>query len=63
MGLTAVVLVLSTVLLIAYDIWVILKYGVEATISRVIYNASRRVPALAFAFGFLCGHLFWTNCG
>lgn len=41
-----------------YDFVVDRLGGGEATISFVIWSWSVRYPALPFAFGFLCGHLF-----
>lgn len=49
------------VLLGGYDIFVVLKSGVNATISRVVYNAAADYPITAFAFGVLIGHLYWAQ--
>ena len=58
---TKIVLLVITILLILFDIFVIWLYGREASISRVVYQSSCEYPAIAFAVGFLCGHLFWRN--
>jgi hypothetical protein len=58
---TKIVLLVVIVILILFDIAVILLYGRDSSISRVIYQASCEHPVIAFAAGFLCGHLFWRN--
>jgi hypothetical protein len=59
--LTTGVLVATTIILSGYDIAAAMSSGEDATISQVILHAAQRVPALAFAAGFLCGHLFWPQ--
>jgi hypothetical protein len=45
---------------LAYDVWALAKGGVKASISyMIIMDWTRRYPALSFAVGFICGHLFW----
>lgn len=44
---------------IVYDVYAISGGGTEASISQWIFVASYKYPAMTFAFGFLCGHLFW----
>lgn len=45
-----------------YDIWVIIYYGMDASISRYIKQLSVKwpflMPILAFAAGLLYGHFF-----
>lgn len=55
---TVVVIVATVVALTCYDVFAILAWGVDSTISRVILSASFNSPVIAFAAGFLCGHLF-----
>jgi hypothetical protein len=66
-GAIATVLILGAlpILLGLYDYLIFLKYGSEATISRVLLNTTRYTPlkwsfALAFVFwlGTLVGHFF-----
>lgn len=49
---------------IVYDIYIILKNGKKESISAYIIRWSKKYPAffipLSCAFGFLCGHLFWS---
>jgi hypothetical protein len=46
---------------IGYDIFAAVHWGVDATISRVLLNAATGWPSVAFAFGFLMGHLFGSQ--
>lgn len=57
-NITISVIVATAAIIIGYDIWAVLRGGVEATISSVIFNASLRFPLIPFAFGVLAGH-FW----
>lgn len=60
---TRIVLALTAILLIAYDIFILIHSGADATISWQIYTLSKSYPALPFGGGFLCGHLFWVQKG
>ena len=54
--------IISVVVLLALlDVVLFLQHGVDATFSRVIVHWAERNPAIAFAAGFLCGHLFWPQ--
>ena len=44
---------------ILYDIFVILKDGVQSSISVRLYRIGKDNPILPFAMGVLCGHWFW----
>lgn len=46
-----------------YDFVIAHFAGGGATISWVIYEWSRKYPAIAFGGGFLCGHLFAQMLG
>jgi hypothetical protein len=56
---------LTVVLLIAYDVFVYIKSGGNATISTMVYTRSKKYPVIAFLvgffLGFICGHLFWQT--
>lgn len=55
-----VALVLATVALwLAWDVYVVLAYGREATESFVIFRWTRDWPQLIFVFGYLMGHWTW----
>lgn len=58
MNTTLVVLVVTAIVLIAYDIWTVVKKGASTTISWQIYSVSLKYPIIPFAFGLLMGHLF-----
>ena len=57
--LTDYIIVFTIFSLIIYDVWVILKDGVKASISVRVYTWSLKYPIIPFAFGVLFGHLFW----
>ena len=56
---TVIVIVLTVVLLIGWDIFVAVEAGQKATISYIIEIAAHRWPIIAGAFFLLGGHLFW----
>ena len=61
-SLTGIFLIALVVVVVAYDVWVEVHYGADATISRVLRQLNQRWPLfgplLAFAAGALYGHLF-----
>jgi hypothetical protein len=58
---TVWILIAITIVLIVWDIWVAVEPTDGDTISEVVLGWARRTPALPFAVGFLCGHLFWPQ--
>lgn len=58
---TQFLLVIVLALLIGWDLFVYHVAGVQATISRVLYDAAKGYPGLAVAFGGLLGHLFYSQ--
>lgn len=42
-----------------WDVWVIIQGGTEASISNQLIVYAYKYPAMPFAVGFVCGHLFW----
>jgi len=62
-NITLYVICFCAVLLIAYDFWVGLNYGGNYTESWVILQLTHRYPIIAFVFGLLMGHLFWSQHG
>ena len=54
---TELVLIVLTVALVAWDIYLAIDDTRGNTISQVIWRTARRHPVLAFAIGVLCGHL------
>ena len=45
--------------LIIYDVFALLKWGNDCTISVRIWTLARRYPIIPFAIGVLMGHFFW----
>lgn len=58
-AMTDIIIVFTIFSLIIYDVLVIYKDGVKASISVRIYTFAKYNPALPFGFGFLMGHFFW----
>lgn len=58
---TAILIMVVILLLVAYDIVIYYKGGVDATISRVILHGAIGWPFVPFMAGLLCGHLFWSQ--
>ena len=56
---TANVIILFIAGLLAYDAFVILKEGVEFSVSQKIIEWSYSFPVFTFLTGFTMGHLFW----
>lgn len=57
-NLTQYIIVAVVASLIVYDIVVFWLFGVEPTISRVMYNAALDTPLIVFAYFALGGHMF-----
>jgi hypothetical protein len=55
------VIIVATATLLGYDVVIAVVAGAQATLSRIILTAAAANPAIAFAAGFLCGHLFWPQ--
>ncbi len=58
MSLTAIIIIATVVILIAYDIFAVIKWGVQGTLSVVAYNAAKKYPMIPLWAGILIGHLF-----
>lgn len=61
-SLTTIVVVIAVCALSLFDIVVLTKNGIKATISYLLFTSAQKYPAIPFALGFLMGHLFWTMC-
>lgn len=46
---------------IFYDIYIGVTHGGDSTISWVTWTTAKNYPAIPFAIGFICGHLFWSQ--
>lgn len=58
---TEVFIIVVALMIAAYDVFAVIKWGVEGTISRELYQAAQRWPIIPFVLGMLAGHLFWLN--
>lgn len=56
---TVVFIVLAAIIIAVWDVFVIIKGGVEASISQTFITWSYNHPSMTFLMGFLMGHLFW----
>ena len=56
---TVVILAGLAALLIAWDVYVYLAAGSEATISVVLRDAAAAHPVIPFALGVIAGHILW----
>jgi hypothetical protein len=56
---TEIIIVSLVVALVVYDVIVEMKFGVNATISQVIFDTASHNPWIALAAGILVGHWFW----
>jgi len=58
---SVVVICLVVLGLLTWDIAAYVIAGTSGTISDVLLSWALHKPILAFAFGFLMGHLFWPQ--
>lgn len=56
---TDIIIGLTVVGLLAYDLYAYLKGGIDFTISWQVIQASKNWPLIPFFFGLLMGHFFW----
>jgi hypothetical protein len=54
-------LVVTTLILVVYDLCVVLTGSSKDTISYTILSLSRQMPLLPFLLGMLVGHLLWPQ--
>ncbi len=60
---TLYVICFCALILILYDFFAGFAYGSNYTESWVILQLAHKYPIIAFAFGVLMGHLFWSQHG
>ena len=60
---TRLIVLAAILFLIIADVILLIRFGVEATISQVLLNWARAYPVIPFGIGFAMGHIFWPNCG
>lgn len=58
MTLTAIVVTGMIITLAIYDLIVVCRGGVQSSVSRFMQRSSLKSPVVAFAVGFICGHIF-----
>lgn len=59
--LTLFVILIATLLLAGYDLFIFMTLGNDATISIVMKQLCEQYPVIPFVAGFICGHIFWPN--
>lgn len=60
MDYTYILIALTVVIWVAYDVFAVLEYGNEATISVRMLRLGKAYPIIPFATGVLVGH-FWAS--
>jgi len=58
---TKIILIVTALFLIGYDIYAYIEGGVGSTISRVVLAWSQAWPIVPLTIGVICGHLFWPQ--
>lgn len=61
MNATKLMLIITILLIVIYDIIAFYIWGSEGTISNVVWNISLENPIVPFTVGLICGHLFWRE--
>lgn len=60
MNLTILIIFITAVFLIIFDVFIIAKKGKQESISAHIIRGSKKFPLVVLCFGILLGHLFWS---
>lgn len=55
---TAMIVTAGVIILGIYDLVVVSLGGVESSVSRFMQDSGFKAPAVVFAVGFICGHIF-----
>jgi hypothetical protein len=58
---TTLVLLLAVIALAAWDVYVFLRFGPQATISHVVASACEAEPIIALVLGIILGHILWRR--
>jgi hypothetical protein len=56
---TRLVLLMTLVALLAYDLFAVYRFGYEGTISLVVFTMAKSFPIIPFLAGVVVGHLFF----
>jgi hypothetical protein len=54
-------LLVITFFVAAYDIYALIKWGTQSTVSVVMYSWAKSYPILPLMIGLLMGHVFWRE--
>tara|TARA_R110002096_G_scaffold34017_3_gene97567 strand:- start:3756 stop:3989 length:234 start_codon:yes stop_codon:yes gene_type:complete len=60
MNLTILIIIITVIFLIAFDVYIIAKKGKQESISAHIIRGSKQYPLAVLLFGMLLGHLFFS---
>lgn len=60
MSITPLFMLIATLIIIIYDVYIIAKKGKYYSISAYVIRGSKQYPLIVLAFGILLGHLFWS---
>jgi hypothetical protein len=60
MDITVILLMVTALIWVVYDVWTISKRGKKTSISAYIIRGSYKYPLVVLGFGVLLGHLFWS---
>jgi len=58
---TGIILIVVTVGLVIWDLFMVKTPTEGDTISEFLLNLAHENPSIPFAFGCLMGHIFWTQ--
>ena len=61
MNITQIIVILSVLFIIIFDIIIYKMRGVESTVSRIVLYWAKEYPIIPFAVGVVIGHLFWAQ--
>jgi hypothetical protein len=56
---TRMVLLLTLICLLGYDLFAVYRFGYEGTISLVVFTMAKSYPIIPFLSGIVVGHLFF----
>ena len=60
MTMTVLILIITALFLILFDVYIIIKKGKSESISAHVIRGSHKYPLVVLLFGILLGHLFWS---
>ena len=55
-------LLIAVALVLAYDVFALLKWGAGSTVSVAVWNFSKLYPIIPFAGGMLASHFWFSVC-